>query len=139
MQEEKSSLKSSWRSRILGKAAKLLYTTAPWLAILMNTVSAEGTGIRELTNNIASAVEALGGLMVAVAVALLAVGGIIKLLPGVSQRTKELGGQILDHAFILGALAAVGAYLLAFAGQIAVGIVGQGEAPSFSGPWKLSS
>jgi hypothetical protein len=42
-------------------------------------------------------------------------------VPWASQRTKDLGGMLLDHGLILAALASVGLFLLAFAGNIAAG------------------
>lgn len=138
--EEKSSkvaeLGKAWRSRL----TRLLYTSAPWILTVFKTVSGgDGLGIQQLTEIIKIVVEAVGGLMIAISLALFAAGLILKHLPFGSQRTKDFGGQLFDHGLILAALASIGGFLLSFAGQIATWIVGQGEAPTFSGPWRLSS
>jgi len=108
--------------------------------LLIASVSAEGgTSIETLTGQISSAVAAAGGLLFAVAAALFAAGLAFKFTPWASQRTKDLGGALLDHGLILAALASVGLFLLAFAGQIAVGITGKGSVPEPGGPWQVPS
>ncbi|MCX8192623.1 MAG: hypothetical protein N3G77_02290 [Nitrososphaeria archaeon] len=109
------------------KLLRLLYAVMPLLALSLNSVAAaEGIDLPTLTNNLTVAIQVFGGLIFAIALAFLGVGAACKFIPWASQRTKDFGGQLFDHAFILVALASVGGYLLVFAGQIAVGIVGQG-------------
>jgi hypothetical protein len=71
------------------------------------------------------------------AAALFAAGLAFKFTPWASQRTKDLGGMLLDHGLILAALASVGLFLLVFAGQIATGVVGQGSVPQVGGAWQV--
>jgi hypothetical protein len=116
----------------------LLRLAASYGPLLIASVAAEegkGTSIETLTGQIASAVSMAGGLLFAMAAALFAAGLAFKFTPWASQRTKDLGGALLDHGLILAALASVGLFLLYFAGQIAVGIAGQGSVPEPGGAW----
>jgi len=63
----------------------------------------------------------------------------MKFLPTGSHRTKDAAGQLIDNALILGALIALGIYLVTSAGWVATTVTGQGEAPSASSPWELPS
>lgn len=120
------------------RSLKVLYTSTPWMFIVLRSVSAEITGLQSVIENLQTTIELLGALMVAIALAYFAIGVIFKYLPWGSHKTKDTGGLMLDYAFIMIAIASVGGYMLLFAGDVAVAIVGQGEAPKFSGPWKLS-
>lgn len=95
------------------------------------------TTIEQLTGDLASIVGAMGGLMAAVSGTLFATGLLARFLPWASQRTKDFGGVLLDHGILLAALGAVGLFILFFAGQIAVGITGKGEAFEPGGPWQV--
>jgi len=92
-----------------------------------------------LTGQISSAVSIAGQLLFAVAAGLFAAGLAFKFLPWGSQRTKDVGGALLDHGLILAALASVGLFMLYFAGKIAVGVTGMGSAPEPGGPWQVPS
>ena len=107
--------------------------------LIASVAAEEGTTIEGLTGQISSAVSATGSLLLAVAAGLFAAGLAFKFLPWGSQRTKDLGGALLDHGLILAALASVGLFLLAFAGQIAVGVVGKGSVPRLENPWQVPS
>jgi hypothetical protein len=122
------------------RAARALLGLASYWSLLMS-VAAQGSGaastIQELQGQIATAVSAAGGLLFAMAAALFAAGLAFKFTPWASQRTKDLGGMLLDHGLILAALASVGLFLLVFAGQIATGVVGQGSVPQVGGAWQV--
>jgi len=118
----------------------LLRLAAAYGPLLIASVAAEGgTSIGDLTNQIASAVSLAGGLLFAMAAGLFATGLAFKFTPWGSQRTKDVGGALLDHGLILAAMASVGLFMLYFAGKIAVGIAGQGSVPEPGGPWQVPS
>jgi len=118
----------------------LLRLAASYGPMLIASVAAEeGTSLSALTGQISSAVSIAGQLLFAVAAGLFAAGLAFKFLPWGSQRTKDVGGALLDHGLILAALASVGLFLLAFAGQIAVGVVGKGSVPRLENPWQVPS
>ena len=123
---------------IKGVGWALLRLAGSFGPLLIASVAADGgTSLSDLTGQISSAVTAAGSLLFAVAAGLFAAGLGFKFLPWGSQRTKDLGGALLDHGLILAAMASVGLFLLAFAGQIAVGIVGKGSPPEPGGPWQV--
>lgn len=127
---------AGWLRRLAWAGWRTAVTLASTALALIPTALAE-TGIQQLTNNITTAVQALGGLLIAIAAALFGVGLATRYLPWGSQRTKDFGGMLLDHGLMLAALGAIGVYLLFFAGDIAVAVTGYGEAPEPSGPWEV--
>jgi hypothetical protein len=125
---------------LVRRVARALLGLASYWPMLIASAAAQGSGaatIQELQGQIASAVSAAGGLLFAMAAALFAAGLAFKFVPWASQRTKDLGGMLLDHGLILAALASVGLFLLAFAGNIAAGIVGHGSPPEVGGAWQV--
>jgi hypothetical protein len=76
-------------------------------------------------------------LLLLVSMAMLGAGLALKFLPTGSHRTKDAAGQLVDNALILGGLIALGLYLVAFAGQVAVEATGSGRAPSVNSPWDV--
>ena len=121
------------------RVARALLGLASYWPLLMSAAAqeTEKLTIQQLQENIATAVGAAGGLLFAMAAGLFVAGLAFKFTPWASQRTKDLGGMLLDHGLILAALASIGLFLLAFAGQIATGVVGQGSAPSIRSPWEV--
>jgi len=118
----------------------LLRLAGSYGPLLIASVAAEeGRSLQTLTSDIASAVGGLGALLFAVAAGLFGAGLAFKFLPWGSQRTKDLGGALLDHGLILAALASIGLFMLYFAGQIAVGIAGKGSVPAPEGAWQVPS
>ena len=123
------------------RVARALLGLASYWPLLMSA-AAQGTEkltIQKLQSDLATAVGAAGGLLFAVAAGLFAAGLAFRFLPWGSQRTKDLGGMLLDHGIVLAALASIGLFLLVFAGQVATGIVGQGEVPKIEKPWQVPS
>jgi hypothetical protein len=123
------------------RVARALLGLASCWPTMIAAVAAQGSNaastLQELQSQIATAVGAAGGLLFAMAAALFAAGLAFKFTPWASQRTKDLGGMLLDHGLILAALASIGLFLLAFAGQIATGIAGQGSPPQVGGAWQV--
>jgi len=96
-------------------------------------------GIEGVAQNISAALGSIGMLMATMGAAYFGVGIIFKYGPFASHWMKETGGKMLDQSFIIAALTALGLLLWAFAGQLAVDIFGQGQAPSVEGPWSPPS
>jgi len=129
--------------RMLKKVGRVLLrfivSYGPLVLLTAPNVYAEGATIDKLTSDISATVSAIGGLIVAMACALFAAGLVLSFVPWASQRMKETGKYLLDHSIILAGLAAVGIFLLAFASQIAVGIMGRGTPFEPSGAWQPPS
>ncbi len=116
---------------------RFIVSYGPLVILSTPNVYAEGTTIDKLTSDISANVAAIGGLIIAMACALFAAGLVFTFVPWASQKMKETGRFLLDHALILAGLAALGIFLLAFASQIAVGIVGRGTPFEPSGAWQV--
>jgi hypothetical protein len=124
------------------KGRRLLYAVlATQLPQLLGTVLAAegGGGPAALANALRSYVSGFQHLLLVIALGMLGAGLAMKFLPTGSHRTKDAAGQLIDNALILGALIALGIYLVTSAGWVATTVTGQGEAPSASSPWELPS
>ncbi|PUA34176.1 MAG: hypothetical protein B9J98_00865 [Candidatus Terraquivivens tikiterensis] len=120
---------------LLSRLAPLALTLLACLS-RMKTVHAS---VGDLVGKLSGALEGIQSLILMVGMGLLAAGLLLRFLPTGSFKTKEAGGQLIDHALILAGLGALGVWLLWFAADVAVSITGTGEAPQPSGPWSLPS
>ena len=128
-------------SRVLGLLAskailRRLLAFLPTLAILaIHPVYA--TGVGDLAGNLAQQLPDFGTLLGAIAGIMLGVGIVGKFLPWGSFQTKQAFGRLFDYALLMGALLAIGTFMIYFAGDIAVTVAGKGEAPEPGGPWQV--
>jgi len=122
----------AWLTSAVARRVSWL-TTAVVLAL--THLARAHASVGDVANLISGGVQGFQNLLALIALALLGAGIALKFLPTGSHRTKDAAGQLIDNALIIGGLAALGLWLVYFAGQVATTATGVGEAVQPGGPW----
>ena len=127
--------------RLLGSRPILRFAVYLTLSMILSMSLAQpihaetGSGIAKLAGDLTGQLKDFGMLLGALAGIMLGVGLAGKFLPWGSFQMKQSFGRCFDYAILLGALLALGTFLIYFAGDIAVTVAGKGGITEPSGPW----